>query len=344
MADNVADHTRGAEARLREELELLRVDRDRLAALVAGDARTAADGIINADRRAPADALMPAHPHSASGFKLRPPNIPRFAGDREKALDWMLAIDRRLAASGDVHSLAGLEYATGHFDDFAAVWWRYLSSTHPEITGWSSLRPHFDQHFKLVGEEELYEKRLLEVKQRDTVDEYVTEFLKCAVRLPHLSDEFKRRRFRQGLCSRLRNDFAVRKFVSLDEMVRETLNLLTMLDASLLVADAESALPVVAAMPAKRAPFAPPGLTPPGTVTCYLCGQKGHKKPQCPDKHRKKGRSGGNDRTPGNPRPRGDVPMGRYNGGGRIHNIEAVDNAEDEEVSDDELRQGNDLA
>lgn len=339
MDQGVATRSQAAMRELQLKLEELTIERDSLRALTSGDAQPGGPIADVAGRR-----LQPIPTQTAgsanSGFKLRPPSIPRFAGEREKSVDWMLAIDRRLAATGDTDTLAGLEFATGHFEDFAAVWWRYFSATKPAVGSWAALRPHFELYFKLVGEEELYEKRLLEVKQRSTVDEYVTEFLKCAVRLPSLSDGFKQRRFRQGLCSRLRNDFATRRFETLDAMVMEALQLVTVLDAHLLVPDADADLPVVAAMQGQR-----PGYTPQGTIICYSCSKPGHRAIQCPTvPHQQVQKRQSPMVRPAagqNPRPRGTVPMGRYNGGGRVHNIEA-DVVEDE--SDDELRQGNDQA
>ena len=339
----VSDHTRSQDAlnELRAELAEVKLDRDRWAAMVSSPSAPDADAAV-ADARLRAVAQLSRSGASgapSSGLKLRPPNIAGFSGEREKALDWMLTVDRRLAVTGESDTLGGLEFATGHLEGFAATWWRFFTASHPEVTGWLALRPHFDQAFKLVGEEELYEKRLLGIKQHGSVDSYVDEFLKCAVRLPSLSDAFKQRRFRQGICSRLRNDFAIRKFDSLDDMVREALNLTTILDAHLLMPDADPDVPVVAAIPAQRT-----GLAPQGPVTCFHCGEKGHKRPQCQAlaRERRGQRFAAKSRPSGqNARPKGSMPMGRYNGGGRVHNIEAVDPVED---SDDELRQGNDLA
>ena len=79
----------------------------------------------------------------AVSTQLRPPAIERFAGDREKSADFATAIDRRLKAVGQSTTFAGLEFVLGHFQGFAATWWRCFSEQHREIRSWAALRSSF---------------------------------------------------------------------------------------------------------------------------------------------------------------------------------------------------------
>lgn len=269
---------------------------------------------------------------------LRSPPIDRFSGDREKTANFLLAMDRRLASTGQEHTPNGLEFATGHFTGYAATWWRYFAPAHPEVTSWAGLRPFVSDHFKLVAETELYEERLRECKQTGDLSSYVEEFLDIAARLSSLPSDFLMRSFARGSNAYLREKFATReKFSSLLEMINYTLALIPVVDARLLEPDAP-ARPVVAAMPARARGRGSSGGAPGKTRfegNCHGCGQWGHRARDCP-----KGKSHTGSK-PG-PAARGRTNFGRYNTGtGKVNAVVAEPVVDVEDLSDDELREGN---
>ena len=103
--------------------------------------------------------------------------------------------------------------------------------------------------------------------------------------------------------------------------MRFALSLVPVVDPCKLLPDV-CAEPMLAAMPA-----CPRNGTPRSSWgQCWKCGQRGHKMSNCP-----KGGSG-------NPAARGRAKFGQYDGSARVNAIAA------EELSDDDLRQGNDQA
>ena len=260
---------------------------------------------------------------------LRPPTIDRFNGEREKSANFIQAIDRRLAATGQLDTANGLEFAVGHFTGYAATWWRYYSERHSSVLSWETLRMPFAEHFKLVAETELYEERLRNCKQTGSISEYVDEFLDISARLSSLPDDFLMRSFARGSNAYLREKFATHdKFGSLLKMVDYTLALIPVVDAHLLEPDVERA--VVAAMPARPRHKGPHGKkVRQFTGICHTCGQYGHKKIDCTEK-----------KPTGHPQ-KGKVPFGRYSGNGKVNAIEATPADDQEDYSDDDLREGN---
>ena len=259
--------------------------------------------------------------------QLRPPPIQKFGGNREQTMEFVQTMNRRLLAAEATATMAGLEFAVSHFTGYAAVWWRQFSTDHPDVLSWHQLRPHFESHFELVAAEKVFEQRLLALKQTGSVEQYATEFLQIAVRLPGLPQDFKMRRFAEGACAYLRRVFAEREaFRSLDEMVRYTLALEAALDAHLLRPDAT---PVVAALPVRGSGNSS-SRKPQFRGNCNTCGEYGHRASACT-----KSRAQRIGAAAGNVTSRGRVNPGRYNGSGRVAHVEA------EELSDEELRQGN---
>ena len=281
---------------------------------------------------------LPRPPPPVQVAQLRPPNIAKFYGDESKAADFITAMDRRLSATGQIATEQGLDFAVGHLEGTAAIWWRSFSATHPACRTWAALRPEFEMAFEMVAEQETFEKALMELTQTGTVKEYIDEFLSFSIRLKDLSDGFLQRQFARGANSFLREKFAERKFASLLEMVRWTKQLLPLVPAERLLPDAPKEAPVIAAMAVKgqRKTF---------RGACYGCGRLGHRHAECrtnplsaqPQTVQRTG-----------PKPQHGKPVkgtfqpGKYNGTGRVHAVEAEPVHEEE--SDDDVRQGKDLA
>ena len=59
-------------------------------------------------------------------MQLKPPVIDRYSGDRSATLDLSLSIDRRLRATGQYSTMAGLDDAVGQFTGDAATWFRFV--------------------------------------------------------------------------------------------------------------------------------------------------------------------------------------------------------------------------
>ena len=118
--------------------------------------------------------------------RLRAPNLEKFSGDREKTEDFLLAMDRRLRATGQADSLFGMDFAVDHLTGFAATWYRCYSRLHPEVQSWNELRPALATEFEMVAERKIFEVCLMSCKQTDTVEVYAQEFLD--IRLPHMDD------------------------------------------------------------------------------------------------------------------------------------------------------------
>ena len=189
----------------------------------------------------------------------------------------------------------------------------------------------------MVDEEKVFEKRLMACVQLGSVQSYADEFLSLAMRLPNLSDGFKQRCFARGSCAYLREKFADRDFDCLLSMVRYTLSLAAMVDEHLFVPDAQLA-PVVAALPVRiRGTRGSRGQQGP----CFRCGQPGHIKADCKvglqKSHDQRAQHAGKSAVA----PKNTAKFGRYDGSGQVH---AVSADPIEEESDDDLRQGNDLA
>ena len=146
------------------------------------------------------------------------------------------------------------------------------------------------------------------------------------------------RSFARGSNAYLREKFATRDmFPNLLKMIEYTLGLIPVVDAHLLEPDA-AARPVVAAMPARpgnRGFNRRPGGKAVFTGNCHGCGQYGHRRADCP-----KGKSQG-AQAPG-PATRGRASFGRYNTDtGKVNAVEAKPVNDQEDFSDDDLREGN---
>ena len=265
---------------------------------------------------------------------LKHPNIDKFSGDREKAEDFVLAIDSRLKAAGQIDTFNGLEFAVGHLQGWAATWYRCWSQENP-VVSWAELRAPFTIQFKMVEEARVFEQRLMGCKHTGDLTEFCEEFLRLSSRLRGLPDDFKQRVFARGCNSYLRDTLADKEHSSLLETVQYVMGLIPKVEPHLLLPDSSGSA-LVAAMPARRSSTARQF-----TGTCFACGGKGHKQAEC----RTNPVTAGSAKAGANA-TRGKAKMGQYKGTdkrktGRINAVEAMS---DEDLSDDELRQGNDEA
>ena len=275
---------------------------------------------------------------------LRPPPIERFSGSREASRAFVRSVDNRLESTGQMGTLAGLEFATGHLTGYASSWWLCFSQLQPQIRSWLDLRAAFLKEFEMVDEQRVFESRLLALVQTASLEEYVNEFLTIAVRLTDQSDAFKQRCFMRGCCSYLKEKFADREFSSLPDMVQSALRLSALVPEHLFQPDTQA--PVIAALSRDKGPNA-------SNVTCNRCGRQGHKRQNCFAKRDARNRrltdsapaappkSNGQNRGPAQKKK---ANFGRYDGSGRVNAIETAESVVDSELSDDDLRQGNDEA
>ena len=272
---------------------------------------------------------------------LKTLDLERFAGDREKTTEFVIAMDDRLQASGDTATLAGLEYATSHLTGYAASWWRFWRSKNPGSRSWIEFKPAFAKAFEMVDERKVYEKRLFGLKQTDSVEEYVDEFLQFSVKLPQLDDGFLQRRFSDGACPYLQEKYAGQSFDTLMDMVDYTLRLVSSVHPSHFTPEGPSVAPVVAAIAAK-------GGKPGRDAKCHRCGRSGHVREDCyakldksrPEKSKQQGKQG-NARRP----TKDTAKFGKYRGSGRVNAVEAdAASTVADSDSDDEVRQGKDHA
>ena len=293
------------------------------------------------------DALASRHllagpPHRTQEVRvstqLKRPDIERFAGDREKTVELVMAMNDCLETTGQASTPAGLEFAVAHLECYAASWWRAYRVQYP-VHSWLDLKPALERAFEMVDAQRVYEKRLFALTQTGTVQEYVDDFLSISVRLPLLDDAFKQRRFSDGACSYLQEKFAGMDFPTLLEMVHYTLRLVATVNPRYFTPDS-SVEPVVAAVAAKGGRSDP-------RVKCYRCGRQGHLKENCypkldnKSKPEKKEQHKHQSRRPTRP----SANFGKYDGSGRVNAVEAdAVSCVDDEISDDDLRQGNDLA
>ena len=283
--------------------------------------------------------------HAQVGVQsLRLPNIDRFNGSREESAAFIRAVDNRLTATGQLKELAGLEWAVSHLAGYAMNWYLSYERSNP-VSSWAGLRDAFRKEFGMVDEQRVLETRLLELKQTGSFEDYVTEFLNIEVRLTDQSDGFKQRLFLRRSNAYLRDRFAEREFATLSDLVSASLRLQCAVEASKFAPDVELLpVPVVAALPAARPRQ---GRRAKGPLTCFRCGLPGHKKTDCKvklgsDGKPVKARSGGQQQA-GRP-VKERAGFGKYDGSGRVYAMEACDEYEYEDLSDDELRSGNDLA
>ena len=278
---------------------------------------------------------------------LRLPNIDRYYGSREDSAAFVRAVRHRLEATGQLGELAGLEWAVGHLAGYALNWYLSYERTHV-ITSWSALEGAFRKEFGMLDEQKVLEARLLDLKQTGDFSDFVNEFLNIEVRLTDQTDGFKQRLFLRQSNAYLRDRFAEREFDSLGELVSAALRLQNAVEPGKFAPDASVILPVpvVAALPAAR-PRTARGRKSKGLV-CFRCNLPGHKKSDCrvrlgSDGKPVKKTPGG--QSSGRPVPtKGKAPFGKYDGSGRVYAMEACDEYEYEDLSDDELRSGNDLA
>ena len=161
----------------------------------------------------------------------------------------------------------------------------------------------------------------------------MSDFLSIEVRLTDQSDGFKQRCFLRNSNSYLRDRFAIRDFSSVGELITESLRLKGKVDVDKFAPD-EMSVPVVAAMPAVR-----PGLR------CFRCNKPGHKKVDCrakPEACQNSSTQAQKGSRSGRP-TKGKARFGKYDGTGRVHAVNACSECESD-LSDDELRSGNELA
>ena len=305
-------------------------------------AATAELATLRLQQQAPTNLALSPH---AGGFNqigamtLKPPSIDRFTGSREEAGAFIVSMDNRLSATGNTQTFTGLEYAVGHLSGYASAWWLSYKRTHPEVTSWSALKADFEKEFRMIDEQSVLEARMLGLRQTGSFEDYVREFLTVEVRLEDQSDGFKQRCFLRQSNAYLRDRFADRDFGSVGELISASLRLQGKVDASKFSPDVQE-VPVVAAMPARKAKSkSKPKLT------CYRCGKPGHREAECYAKVAKAGdstRAQQGSKKAGRPN-KGRARFGKYDGSGRVNAIEAASD-EESELSDDELREGNDLA
>ena len=289
--------------------------------------------------------------HQVGVQPLRLPNIDRFHGSREESAAFVRAVQNRLEATGQLGELAGLEWAVGHLAGYALNWYlsyeRARRAVGTPVISWIALKDAFEKEFGMVDEQKVLEARLLDLKQTGDFGDFVNEFLNIEVRLTDQTDGFKQRLFLRQSNAYLRDRFAERTFGSLSELVSAALRLQNAVEPGKFAPDVSNlSVPVVAALPAAR-PRSAQGRKSKGIV-CFRCNLPGHRKSDCrvrlgSDGKPVKKTSGGP--TSGRPVPvKKQAPFGKYDGSGRVYAVEACDEYEYEDLSDDELRSGNEEA
>ena len=279
-------------------------------------------------------------PTQISAKHLRPQAIGRFSGSREEAKAWVDLVDDRLEADGDMHTLTGLNYAVSYLVGSASEWWLCYKHDHPEVRSWAGARAAFLREYQMVNEQAILERRLITMVQTGAFGDYVDKFRATARRLTDQSDAFKQRRFLFGSNAFLRNRFAGRTFPDLTELVTEALLVESLVDPGSFSPDAEN-VPVVAAIAVNQYKSGSRSKgKPKGQLICYGCGKPGHKEADCrakPEASSTRAQQG--SRTTGHP-VKGKARFGKYNGSGRVNAVEVCSESDDEEVDDDDLRDG----
>ena len=323
-----------------ERLRLVEAEAtDHRSAAVMVDALTASAEALRSFAADPFGGRDPrAGPAGSFTAPLRVPPIERFSGNREKTMEFVTAIEGRLRTTGQEDTPAGLEFVVGHFTGVAISWYRYYAAANPMAKTWAWVKPEFLQAFSLADEETKYQKLLTTTKQSGTVTEYVDAMLAICIRLPNIPENVKVTQMQLGSCKYLREKFATRegaKFASVHALAQYMLTLADAVDPAYLVPDADAVIAAVAGKPFGR--------NRPQTSfggVCWNCGSTGHRSTEC---RAKPSPAGATHRKPGgNPPARGKAGFGKYTGSGKVHAVEAETVVD--EVSDDELRTGNEEA
>ena len=204
----------------------------------------------------------------------------------------------------------------------------------------------------MINEQQVLCKRLLDLRQTGSFEDYCTQFRAVSRRVTSQNDEFKQSRFLEGSNRFLRQRFADREFTSLAKLIQAALQIQTKVDAESFEPDGQL-VPVVAAVAAGRTRSRTRSKDKPSELMCYRCKKPGHVKADCRvrlDETSTRAERG--SRTSGRP-VKGKARFGKYDGSGRVNAIaaeaETISESEGDgfdDYEDEDLRngKGNDLA
>ena len=274
-------------------------------------------------------------PAAAVAAPLRTPAPEKYSGNRERTLEFVCDVEGRLSATGQMDTAAGLTHVQSCLTGLAATWLRFYRIQHRTRVTWVMVKDDFLKAFALVNETALYQERLTSTKQSGSVEEYIDRMMEICMHLPGLSEEHKVNQIQSGCCRYLKDLFVERelKFAKVEDLVQYVLSLVGRVDRAKLAPDADAVIAAVYSKPAgprKDRRF---------EGSCWTCGERGHRSPDCPDKA-SKGKGAFKKAAP-NPPARGKAPFGKYKA--KVHNIEA-EASEEGDLSDEELRSGKELA
>lgn len=138
--------------------------------------------------------------HNKQVFRLRPPSIPRFKGDMGFECDNLVRDIRAMCEYvGEEDEMRWVDTAGLHMEGIAAIWFEAERNTKKTFTSWEAFVQALHQRFRPMLAADVAREKLMQLKQRGSVNHYATRFQQEMIPIQDMSKTDQIFFFCQGL-------------------------------------------------------------------------------------------------------------------------------------------------